>query len=146
MIDTRWYDSGHGAVTPWGNADSRNDYADGIAFYSTPSHGGFRLTADREAELDAKLRAVGTTAEQARMGYSAGWFEEDCSSLAVLYGWPELFQTAPADCDHQGGPAGDRACSRCCQCSECLSERAAEYLEQLRYWLTPVRERQGGSA
>lgn len=89
MPETQWYDPEHGAVTPWGNADTRETYLPGVDFYSTPSHGGFRLSKVREAELDAVLRRHGMTAEQARMGYPEGWYEEDCCALAVLAAFPE---------------------------------------------------------
>jgi hypothetical protein len=89
--EVRWYDEGHGPITPWGRADVRTIYADGISSYETPSHGGFRLTKAREAELDAKLREVGLSAEQARMGYPAGWYEEDCSAYAIAFAWPEVW-------------------------------------------------------
>lgn len=109
-----WYPSNRGPVTPWGNADSRETYAEGIDFYSTPSHEGFYISRKREAELDTKLRAEGITAEQARMGYKAGWYEGDCSAFAVMFAWPELF------------PNG-----------ELPYVAADEYLEQLSYWLRP---------
>lgn len=77
--------------TPWGPSDNQKQYAPGITFYSTPSHGGFKLSFARERELDAKLREVGFTTVQARMGYDAGWYEEDCSAAAVMFAWPDLF-------------------------------------------------------
>jgi len=76
--------------TPWGASDYSETFAEGITFYGTPSHGGFRLSPERELELDGKLRDCGITAEQARMGYAPGWYEEDCSAHAVAYAWPEL--------------------------------------------------------
>lgn len=87
----RWYEPGKGAITPWGSADYRVTYALGIDFYGTPSHGGFYLNAGRERELEDKFREHGITAEEARMGYQRGWYEEDCSALAVLFTWPKLF-------------------------------------------------------
>src|SRR3990167_6057716 len=35
--------------TPWGIADHRERIADGIDFYSTPSHGGYFLSPERNA-------------------------------------------------------------------------------------------------
>lgn len=80
-----------GTYTPWGKADSSRRFAPGVVAYSTPSHGGFHLTPEREAELDARLRQVGISAEQARFGYEPGWYEEDCAAFAVMFGFPELF-------------------------------------------------------
>lgn len=111
MSGTQWHHPGKGPRTPWGRADSTTTYGlPGVVFYDTPSHGGFHLTERREAELDGKLRAVGLSAEDARMGYEPGWYEEDCSALAVLYAWPEII----AD------PA---------------KRTPAEDLERLRYWI-----------
>lgn len=92
--------------TPWGQSDGSTRYARGIVFYDTPSHGGFHLTPSREAELDERLAAIGTTAEEARMGYEPGWYEEDCCAFAVLYAWPELFPGVPVADKGQG--AADR--------------------------------------
>lgn len=85
--------------TPWGASDFSKKYAPGVVFYSTPSHGGFKLSAKREAELDARLREVGLSAEEARLGYDTGWYEEDCSANAVVFGWPELFSDLTPDRD-----------------------------------------------
>lgn len=35
--------------TPWGKADYEKVYAEGIVFYGTPSHGGFKLDRERNA-------------------------------------------------------------------------------------------------
>lgn len=78
--------------TPWGDSDYEREYADGITFYGTPSHGGFHLSVERELELDMKLAAVGLTAREARMGYPKSWYEEDCSALAVVWAWYPLFE------------------------------------------------------
>ena len=102
--------------TPWGVSDEVVAYAPGITFYGTPSHGGFRLSDERERELDVLLRDRGLSAEQARMGYAPGWYEEDCSAHAVVFAWPALFVEA-------GQPTG---------AIQGKSERA---LERLRYWV-----------
>jgi hypothetical protein len=113
MTETRWYPEGRGPVTPWGNADSRETLAEGVDFYSTPSHGGFYVSRGNEAVLDTALRRHGITAGEARMGYAAGWYEEDCSYLAVVVAFPYLF------------PEHD----------------PEEALASLRYWLAPREER-----
>ena len=74
-----------GPVTPWGRADSCEDYGEGVKFYSTPSHGGFRISG-------AALRRI---PQQFRMMYSAkGWFEEDCDWAIPVYFLPEYFSAA----------------------------------------------------
>ena len=78
-------------LTPWGQSDCSVEYGPGVTFYGTPSHGGFHLSPEREAELDMRLREHGITAEAARMGYEPGWYEEDCSAYAVVVAFPELF-------------------------------------------------------
>ncbi len=65
--------------TPWGKADSQQVYADGITFYGTPSHGGFKLSRERNAQVHPALRQRG------------GWYEEDCEYHIVVYTFPEVF-------------------------------------------------------
>lgn len=72
--------------TPWGNADWATTYAPGIVFYSTPGHGGFHLSPDRQAELQRKFPGFVTF-----RGNGPAWFEEDCDACAVILTWPELF-------------------------------------------------------
>jgi hypothetical protein len=117
MYNIKWYDPNRGAPTPWGRADYRETIAEGIDFYGTPSHGGFRISAEREAELDRKLRCEGLSAEAARMGYSPGWYEEDCAALAVLYAFPGFFPP----------------------------EAVALALDHLRYWCSWYADRAGAS-
>lgn len=63
--------------TPWGQSDDSTQYARGIVFYSTPSHGGFHLSAGRLAKMPEHLRSLS--------GYPDGWYEEDCDWAAVAY-------------------------------------------------------------
>ncbi|WP_442755644.1 DUF7007 domain-containing protein [Methylocystis sp. JAN1] len=65
--------------TPWGAADREKFYAEGIVFYSTPSHGGFRLDALRNAKVHPLLREAD------------GYYEEDCAWAKVAFTFPELF-------------------------------------------------------
>jgi len=55
--------------TPWGQSDSKEILADGIVSYSTPSHGGIRLSAERQAQIPAGVKNFLNTLE---------WWEEDC--------------------------------------------------------------------
>jgi hypothetical protein len=45
-----------GGRTPWGTADSVEDVAPGIVFASTPGHGGFKLSPERNAVVPDPLR------------------------------------------------------------------------------------------
>ena len=72
--------------SPWGAPDQITEYAPGIAFYETPSHGGFYLSPDRRRQVPAAWSAYA-----ARWARKPGWFEEDCAWAAVALTWPELF-------------------------------------------------------
>jgi len=54
--------------TPWGMADLAEELAPGIISYSTPSHGGIWLSAERRKALPKVKNFLGTTE----------WWEEDC--------------------------------------------------------------------
>jgi len=75
--------------TPWGKPDGIAEIADGITFYSTPSHGGFHLSADRLAKIDPRARAC---AAKWSHGFGESWFEEDCAASAVVLAFPEYFK------------------------------------------------------
>jgi hypothetical protein len=76
---------GRAVATPWGMADFATELAPGIVSYSTPSHGGIKLSAQRLAELKPELRAHKPFCGQ------DGWYEEDCDWAIVAMQWPELF-------------------------------------------------------
>ena len=65
--------------TPWGVADYEKVYAEGIVFYGTPSHGGFKLDATRNAAVHPALRE------------RDGFYEEDCAWAKVAFTFPEAF-------------------------------------------------------
>lgn len=65
--------------TPWGMTQSSEIYADGVAFHSTASHGGFKLDRARNAAMPVVLRVAG------------GWYEEDAEWSKVAIGFPDLF-------------------------------------------------------
>lgn len=73
--------------TPWGTSIDRAVYTDAIHFYSTPSHGGFRVTG---AALD--LIPPAWRAYAKRWGGSESWYEEDCAWAAVALTFPDLFE------------------------------------------------------
>lgn len=79
------YVSEQGPRTPWGNADFATTFALGITFYTTPSHGGFYLSPEREEALQAKFPGF-----RPFCGV-AGWYEEDCDWSAVALTFPDAF-------------------------------------------------------
>ena len=73
-------------TTPWGQADHHQAIAPGIDFYSTPSHGGFKLSPERLARISV-MNLV-----RCRTGLPLqGWFEEDCDWCIVVIYFPEYF-------------------------------------------------------
>ena len=68
-----------GAHTPWGPSQGGTVYADGVTSHSTASHGGFKLSADRNRNVHPMLRAAG------------GWYEEDECWAIVALTFPHLF-------------------------------------------------------
>lgn len=69
--------------TPWGVSDYRKEYAPGVVFYGTPSHGGFKLSPERNSQIRAEWRID---------NYPwPGWYEEDCDANYVAATFPELF-------------------------------------------------------
>ena len=81
--------------SPWGLVQSERRIADGIAFVSTASHGGFWLNAERLAEFRQMFPTF--------RGYSAQppWFEEDCDYIAVVIAFQDEFQ--PPDVQRANG-------------------------------------------
>ena len=67
------------AHTPWGTSQGATVHADGVAFHSTASHGGFHLSPERNAKVHPLLRS------------GNAWYEEDCHWAAVAHAFPELF-------------------------------------------------------
>jgi hypothetical protein len=70
--------------TPWGRADNPIEGARGIALVSTPGHGGFRLSDERQAALPEPFRSFVPFA-------GPGWYEEDCDWCIVVLAFPEEF-------------------------------------------------------
>jgi hypothetical protein len=72
--------------SPWGHVQEITNYAEGIDFVETASHGGFHLSRKRSKEFrnifpNAKLFLNGST-----------WFEEDCDWALVIEAFPEYFK------------------------------------------------------
>ena len=61
--------------TPWGEAQQAEELAAGIISYSTSSHGGIWLSAERRKALDYDKNWLG----------SGEWWEEDCDWSIPYY-------------------------------------------------------------
>jgi hypothetical protein len=67
------------ASTPWGGSQMAVTYADGVVVHMTAGHGGFHLSADRNAKIHPLLRK------------DTPWYEEDCEWAIVAVTFPDLF-------------------------------------------------------
>jgi len=74
--------------TPWGQSDHSEKIADGITLYTTPSHGGLLVSAERVKKMHASLARI--SGYGSRCG--GRWFEEDCEFAAVVAAFPEEFE------------------------------------------------------
>jgi hypothetical protein len=70
--------------TPWGASQGAEEYADGIVFHTTASHGGFKLSAERNAKVPSYMRRLG------------GWYEEDSEWAIVATVFPDAFEAETA--------------------------------------------------
>lgn len=71
--------------TPWGKATNKTEIVSGIVFYSTSSHGGFKVSKERLAVMpDALVNPD-------------GWYEEDCEYCKVVLAFPEHFTPEERD-------------------------------------------------
>jgi hypothetical protein len=68
--------------TPWGRADQKEKVCRGINFYSTPSHGGYKVSEGMLKKMPERLRLDG------------GWYEEDCEAYKVIVAFPQYFTEA----------------------------------------------------
>ncbi|MGN7755554.1 DUF7007 domain-containing protein [Sinorhizobium sp. 22678] len=72
--------------TPWGASQGATVYADGIVSHTTAGHGGFKLSAVRDAAVHPMLQAGG------------GWYEEDAAWAIVALTFPDLFTRYERKC------------------------------------------------
>lgn len=77
------------AHTPWGISQGSTVYAEGVASYSTASHGGFKLSAERNRIVHSMLRSKG------------GWYEEDAEWAIVAITFPDLFTAFERRCSER---------------------------------------------
>ena len=66
--------------SPWGTVDYGKRFAEGVFFVSSPSHGGFKLSAALNLLIPAAFRRDG------------GWYEEDCDAAIPMFFMPTLFK------------------------------------------------------
>ena len=83
---------GSRAATPWGEAQAEEFIADGITLYSTASHGGMRLSAERLAAMPALYRKTSPLNKATTSYCPEPWFEEDCEVALVICAFPESFR------------------------------------------------------
>jgi len=72
--------------TPWGVSQRTTVYAEGIAFHTTSSHGGFELSATRNRDVHPLLRS------------KDGFYEEDSAWAIVAITYPHLFTALERQC------------------------------------------------
>ena len=65
--------------TPWGRSQHQETIAEGIVSYSTASHGGIKLSPERQAKMPKPYLR------------EDGWYEEDCDVAFVMVTFPECF-------------------------------------------------------
>lgn len=70
--------------TPWGTAQTETQITPGITWFSTASHGGFRLDGDMWREFHLRF-------PEAVLWAGNPWFEEDCDWAWVPIAFPEFF-------------------------------------------------------
>ncbi|MDE2361129.1 MAG: hypothetical protein KGM42_00515 [Hyphomicrobiales bacterium] len=74
------------AHTPWGVSQGATVYTEGVVVHSTAGHGGFHLSAARNALVHPMLRL------------DSAWYEEDCEWAIVAFSFPELFTSFERRC------------------------------------------------
>ncbi len=74
-----------GRETPWGRAQRVEEFAPGIVWCSTASHGGFWLSDERCEKMPEPYRSAERWAGR-------NWFEEDCDWCLVYLAFPEVCQ------------------------------------------------------
>jgi hypothetical protein len=111
--------------TPWGLSDDAGTViAPGIIAYTTPSHGGYHLSAERLAAMPAALRALRP------FSGSTGWYEEDCDWAIVVLAFPEHFQ--PAHVRDAIGMIEGNCWSHSLACRNWISTEGAATLERAK--------------
>lgn len=72
--------------TPWGPSQGATIYAEGVVSHTTAGHGGFKLSAERNARVHPML------------GRDSGFYEEDAEWAIVALTFPDLFTVFERKC------------------------------------------------
>jgi len=70
-------------TTPWGKAQNRTLFSDGIVLFSAAAHGGYWVPKSTISKWPAALRDFKTIDPPQ-------WFEEDCEAAIVVCAMPDL--------------------------------------------------------
>lgn len=73
--------------TPWGPSQSEETIAEGIDWYTTASHGGCRISPERQGRIQQVFPGWTSWA-------GGAWYEEDCDWAVVVLVFPECFDAA----------------------------------------------------
>lgn len=82
-------------TTPWGPSQGATIYAEGVVFHTTAGHGGFKLSAERNARVHPMLCR------------DSGFYEEDAEWAIVALTFPDLFTVFERRC-------ADKTIRDCC--------------------------------
>ena len=86
MHNWEWPESRNAAgSTPWGTADTAMTFCRGITFYTTPGHGGFKVSKGMLKQMHPILVQ------------DDGWYEEDCEASKVAVAFPQHFCTTAVE-------------------------------------------------
>ena len=72
--------------TPWGIADNIEGRGEGVAFVSTPGHGGFKVNASENRRIPRAWQKASFNLQGLQ-----GWYEEDCDWCMVALTFPQYF-------------------------------------------------------
>jgi len=72
--------------TPWGPSQGATIYAEGVVSHTTASHGGFKLSPERNRRVHRTLRV------------EDGWYEEDSAWSILAITFPDLFTSYERGC------------------------------------------------
>ena len=74
-----------GVRTPWGASQGQRHVAEGIDFFYTAGHGGYKISKARFNQMPEAFRKAIV------FGNNVGWYEEDCDWSIVFLAFPTEF-------------------------------------------------------
>jgi hypothetical protein len=112
-----------GMRTPWGKADNVEQVAPGIAFVSTPSHGGYKLEPSANQKVNAVWRQSG------------GWYEEDVDYAIVHFSFPNIFGSSKVEAarktlKHWRPDGYEKVTGETVSAADSLKRREQEFMKQ----------------